>query len=159
MRSLTCVVLFFTVVSLIAVSAAQQPSPTAVPKLIDDSDPLPLPAGMTTEAIAGSTAARLLPCAADGWGSGVADSRRPDPNADTGFLYGKCHVAWTAPATLDGSCLVHLPGTADCITRYDPQQCPRGVRPSRLIAFPVCANLHFFWPRVDVTRSCAVRAY
>ena len=153
MRSLACVVLVFGVFSLVAVSPAQQAAPA--PKLIDDSDPLPLPAGMTTESVAESASAKLLPCAADGWGSGVADSRRPDPNADTTLLQGFCHVYG---GTLDGSCLAHLPGTADCITRYDPQQCPRGVR-ARRIAYPICANLHFFWPRVDTTRSCAVRAY
>lgn len=110
MRSRTCVVLLFIVFSMVAVSAAQQAAPSVAPKLIDDSDPLPLP-------VAESTPAKLLPCAAEGAGSGIEDRRPADPDADTTLLHGNCHVV---NYKLDGYCLAQVPGVPVCITRYDP---------------------------------------
>jgi hypothetical protein len=92
MGSLTCVVLLFTVFSLVAVSPAQQASPSAAPQTYDDSDPLPLPEGMTTEAVAESTPARLLHCVADGAGSGTADKRPTVPDADLIFRHKYCRI-------------------------------------------------------------------
>ena len=46
MRPLTCVVLLFTIFSLLGVSPAQQPSTTAVPNLINYSGMLVLSSGI-----------------------------------------------------------------------------------------------------------------
>jgi hypothetical protein len=145
MRSLTCVVLLFIVFSLVAVGPAQQASPTVAPKLIDDSDPLPLPAGMMTEAVAESTPAKLLPCVADGAGSGIADRRPANPDADPYRVQGNCVVSgyW-----LTGSCVGGFP---TCVERYDPQACP----PNRLAirkGFIECNFRNFV--TVDLGRHC-----
>jgi hypothetical protein len=146
MRSLTWVVLLFTVFSLVAVSLAQQAPPPAVPKLIDDSDPLPLPAGMTTEAVAESTPAKLLPCAADDGVSGVADRRPGNPEQPLHLYVGRCY----APNGIlfFGEC-VSLPPS--CIFGRNAAKCQSGrraIRPGRLNC---SGTLH---PEVDLARTC-----
>lgn len=63
MRSLTCVVLLFTVFSLVAVSAAQQASPSAAPKQIIATQyaPVVLVNSRFVRALVSGELARLVP--------------------------------------------------------------------------------------------------